>query len=442
MEIPGQAVRIRLTDVHSVPMRTFHVTWISFFTCFFAWFAIAPLMPIVRDEFHLTREQVGNTIIASVAATIFVRLLLGRLCDRFGPRRLYTALMLLGAFAVMGIGLSTGYTSFLIFRLVIGGIGASFVLTQYHTSVMFAPNVVGTANATTAGWGNLGGGVTQMVMPLVFAGVMMLGFSEALSWRLAMLVPGLMLIGCAYGYWNWTQDAPTPAAEPEAEPSVYENQSGHFREALADWRVWLLFLFYGACFGIELTVNNVAALYYTDRFGLSLTSAGLIAGLFGATNLFARSCGGWLADKSAIRFGIRGRVWFLTAALACEALALMVFAQMSWLPAAVIAMVVFSVFVQMAEGATYAIVPFVNKKGLGSVAGIVGAGGNVGAVCAGFLFRDPNITMTQAFMFLATAVALCAMLAPLVRFSDAQVRREDEALKRALVAREAGEAAV
>ena len=55
------------------------------------------------------------------------------------------------------------------FRLLIGAIGASFVITQYHTSVMFAPNVVGTANAASAGWGNAGGGVTQSVMPWVLA---------------------------------------------------------------------------------------------------------------------------------------------------------------------------------------------------------------------------------------------------------------------------------
>ena len=62
----------------------------------------------------------------------------------------------------MTIGLANSYESFLLFRLAIGIVGASFVITQYHTSVMFAPNVVGTANATTAVWGNLGGGVTQM----------------------------------------------------------------------------------------------------------------------------------------------------------------------------------------------------------------------------------------------------------------------------------------
>ena len=72
----------------------------------------------------------------------------------------------------MGIGLAQNYEAFLLFRLAIGAIGASFVITQYHTSVMFAPNCVGTANATTAGWGNLGGGVTQMVMPLIFTAVL------------------------------------------------------------------------------------------------------------------------------------------------------------------------------------------------------------------------------------------------------------------------------
>ena len=90
----------------------------------------------------------------------------------------------------MGIGLAHSYESFLLFRLGIGVIGASFVITQYHTSVMFAPNCVGTANATSAGWGNLGGGVTQMVMPLVFAAFVGLGYTEVISWRLSMVVAG------------------------------------------------------------------------------------------------------------------------------------------------------------------------------------------------------------------------------------------------------------
>jgi nitrate/nitrite transporter NarK len=125
-------------------------------------------MPVIRQELHLTKEQVGNSIIASVAITVVARLLIGWLCDRMGPRRTYAWMLILGSLPVMGVGLAHDYLTFLIFRLAIGAIGAGFVITQFHTSLMFAPRVVGTANGAAAGWGNLGGGVTQMVMPLLF----------------------------------------------------------------------------------------------------------------------------------------------------------------------------------------------------------------------------------------------------------------------------------
>ena len=169
MEIRNKATSIDLFSLRTRQMRAFHMSWFAFFLCFFAWFGIAPLMAIVREELSLTKAQIGNTIIASVAITILARLFIGWLCDRIGPRLSYTILLIVGAIPVMSIGLADSYESFLLFRLGIGVIGASFVITQYHTSVMFAPNCVGTANATSAGWGNLGGGVTQMVMPIVFA---------------------------------------------------------------------------------------------------------------------------------------------------------------------------------------------------------------------------------------------------------------------------------
>ena len=193
MNIRNKATAIRLLDFRSAPMRAFHMTWLAFFLCFFGWFGIAPLMPVIRQELHLTKEQIGNSIIASVAITVLARLLIGWLCDRVGPRRAYTWLLILGSLPVMGVGLSRRLRTFLLFRLAIGAIGASFVITQFHTSVMFAPNIVGSANATAAGWGNLGGGVTQMAMPLLFSGFLSLGAGAWWGWRLAMIVPGAAL---------------------------------------------------------------------------------------------------------------------------------------------------------------------------------------------------------------------------------------------------------
>ena len=73
---------------------------------------------------------------------------------------------------------------------------------------MFAPNCVGTANATSAGWGNLGGGVTQMVMPLVFAGFVGLGYANAEAWRWAMVVAGGVCFLTGIAYYFFTTDLP------------------------------------------------------------------------------------------------------------------------------------------------------------------------------------------------------------------------------------------
>jgi len=88
MELQNKATSLwgNFFKVTMVQIRTFHMTWFAFFLCFFAWFGIAPLMKVVRDELQLTKEQIGWTIIASVAVTIFARLLIGWLCDRIGPR--------------------------------------------------------------------------------------------------------------------------------------------------------------------------------------------------------------------------------------------------------------------------------------------------------------------------------------------------------------------
>lgn len=420
----GKASRINLFSLATPHMRTFHVTWFAFFLCFFGWFGVAPLMPIIREELALTKSQIGNIVISSVAITIFARLLIGWLCDKFGPRITYTYILLLGSLPVMFIGLSNSYESFLLFRLAIGVIGASFVVTQFHTSMMFGPNVVGTANATTAGWGNMGGGVTQIIMPLIFAGFVGLGFVEASAWRYAMVVPGVMLFLMGIAYYNFTQDTPEgnvadlKKSDPEYRLKAAEAK-GAFWKACKDIRVWMLFLIYGACFGIEITIDNIAAIYYFDKFKLDLETAGLIAGLFGMMNIFARTLGGYFGDKFGIRYGLKGRVLFLAFALFMEGIALIIFSQMTVLPIAIATMLFFSLFVKMSEGATYSVVPFINKKAIGSVSGIVGAGGNVGAVLAGFLLKDESLTYSDALFIIGCVVIAVSFTSFLVKFTKA-----------------------
>lgn len=443
MEIRHKATRIDLFSLKTVQMRAFHLTWFAFFLCFFGWFGIAPLMAVVREDLGLTKAQIGNTIIASVAITVLVRLLIGPLCDRLGPRKTYTGLLVLGSIPVMCIGLAHSYETFLLARLAIGAIGASFVITQYHTSVMFAPNVVGTANATTAGWGNLGGGITQMVMPLIMAAIVSLGVEQTMGWRLAMVVPGLVLLVAAWLYWNFTQDCPEGNfAELRSSGALAAGRDGlgglhSFAVAARDIRVWALFIAYGACFGVELTLHNIAAIYFFDKFKLDLATAGMIAGLFGAMCLFARTLGGFISDRLATKSGLRGRVLLLFAVLFLEGLALILFSQMGVLVAAVAAMMMFSIFVQLGCGATFGIVPFINRKALGAVAGIVGAGGNMGAVVAGFLFKSESLSYQQGLFYLGIGVTVASFAALAIRFSPEVAAEEKRRLEAALAERDA-----
>jgi NNP family nitrate/nitrite transporter-like MFS transporter len=147
----------------------------------------------------------------------------------------------------------------------------------------------------------------------------------------------------------------------------------------------MLFITYGACFGVEIFIHNIAATFYVDHFGLSLSAAGMAAASFGLLALFARALGGYVSDKLALRRGLDARsllfVLMLGEGWAC------------WFRPRLHghhcgrAMLVFGLFTHMACGATYALVPFIDRKALGGVAGIIGAGGNVGAVAAGFLMK-------------------------------------------------------
>jgi NNP family nitrate/nitrite transporter-like MFS transporter len=413
----GKAVRIDLFTLRTPQMRAFHLSWGAFFSCFFAWFAVAPLMPVIRDELGLTPSQVASTMIASVAGTILARLAVGRLCDRFGPRRVYTGLLLGAALPVLGVAFSWSYHSLLVFRLLIGAIGASFVVTQYHVSSMFAANTVGTANAMTAGWGNLGGGVVQLAMPMLLALLLAFGTPSSVAWRVALAAPALALVTMAVLYYRFTQDTPAGNFTESSSGAPRSGTGSTFWLAARDPRVWALAVAYAGCFGVELTINNVAALYFRDRFDVTTTVAGGIAALHGLLNVFARALGGALGDRVGTRFGLSARVRLLGGLLLLEGVLLTAFGAASSLALAVALLIGFSLFVEMACGATYAVVPFVNPRALGSISGIVGAGGNVGAVLAAFLFRSESLGSSSAFMVLGTAVVFCAIVASAVRFT-------------------------
>jgi NNP family nitrate/nitrite transporter-like MFS transporter len=267
----------------------------------------------------------------------------------------------------------------------------------------------------------------------------MFGVEQSMGWRIALLVPGIMMVIVGILYWKLTQDCPQGNFK-ELRKEGIEVGSGKkggtaiLLQAARNYRVWILFISYAACFGIEIFIHNVAAMYYVDHFNMGLKEAGLTAGIFGLLALFARALGGIVSDKIAIAKGLDGRTKVLFTLVLLEGLFLIVFSQMNTVTLAIISMTVFALFTHMACGATYALVPFIDRDALGGVAGIIGAGGNVGAVAAGFLLKGVLDVQTCLFI-LGGLVTVAAFSVILIRFSVEHKTKEKQLFDQAVLER-------
>jgi len=162
-------------------------------------------------------------------------------------------------------------------------------------------------------------------------------------------------------------------------------------------------------------MNNQLATHFRTYFQMNAGDAASLASAFGGMNLFARSLGGISSDVMFRKFGFRGRIWAQFLALFFEAIFLFAFGNVNndnpWY-VALFVLICFSTFVQMAEGTSYGIVPFMNKKHMAIVAACVGAGGNLGAVIAGFCFYKPINDPLLPFQIHAAYVMFWTLLSP------------------------------
>lgn len=410
-----RATEIKLCNFSRPHMRAFHCSWWGFFIAFFIWFAIAPLLSEIKDTLGLEKKQIWTSSIVGVGGTIFMRFLLGPFCDKVGPRVLFAAVLCFASIPTAMTGLVNSATSLAVIRLFIGFAGGTFVMCQYWTSRMFTREVVGTANALVGGWGNLGGGVTQLVMGSALFPLFKEFFKNdpdpaSKAWRYVCIAPAIVAFGSGIMILLKSDDSPKGNYKELKQHGAMAEVSAaaSFRSGACNLNTWFLFIQYACCFGVELTMNNAAALYFKEKFLLTTEEAAAIASIFGWMNLFARGLGGFFSDKANARFGMRGRLWAQTIFLFAEGALVLVFANTNDLTAAIVVMVFFSLFVQAAEGSSYGIVPYVDPPSTGSIAGIIGAGGNTGAVCFGLGFR--NLDYKDAFILMGVTIIASSVL--------------------------------
>lgn len=415
-----KAKELKICSFARPHMRAFHYSWWSFFIAFFIWFSIAPLLPEVRNTLNLSKKEVWLSNIIAVSGDIIMRFVFGSLTDMMGARILMGGVLMFASIPTACTGLVNNLTGLCFLRLFIGCAGSSFVMCQCWATRMFTKEIVGTANALVGGWGNVGGGVTQIVMgTALFPLFRDYVFADAdepaeKAWRTVCIVPACVAFLTGVIVILTSEDCP----EGNYKQLIKEGRmtpvsaSASLRQGAVNVNTWLLYIQYGCCFGVELTMNNAAASYFVDRFDLTISTAAAIASIFGFMNIFARGLGGYSSDWANEKVGMKGRIWVQFILLLLEGICIIIFAMMDTLWAAIMVLTIFSIFVQGAEGSTYGIVPYVNPAAPGAVAGIVGAGGPSGAVAfgMGFLF----LAKTEHAYFLMGGLVLLSALSCLL----------------------------
>lgn len=419
-----RATEIKIFSWKRPHSRAMHCAWISFFLAFMIWFAVAPLLVEIQNTLGITKEQVWTSSICSDLTTIFMRFFIGPLCDRYGSRIPMGVVLMVASIPTAMVGLVNSAAGLAVVRLFMGIAGSTFVMAQHWPTCMYTNETAGTANGIVGGWGNLGGAFTQVMMGSVLfpALTSAYGGNTEKAWRTVCVFPAIVAFTWGFIVIKISDDSPQGYYREMKKRGTMD--SSFYNYTTTRWysttltsgshnrNTWILCWQYACCFGVELIMNNAAVLYFTDRFGLSTQSAAAVGSIFGWMNIFARGMGGLYSDRINLVRGMRGRLLMQTVLLVLEGALIIVFAYTDTLGGSIAVMVVFSIFTQAAEGAVYGVVPYISTLHTGTVAGIVGAGGNVGGVVFGLIFR--SLSFGVGFLVMGAVVIASASLSFLV----------------------------
>ena len=466
--------KINLLDFSDPKIRTLHLTWVAFFLTFVVWFNHAPLKPLLMAAFAMTNDQWKTLLTLNVALTIPARIVIGMLVDRFGPRHVFSALLMLAGVFCTLFALARDYQQLALLRLLLGFVGAGFVIGIRMVGEWFPAKSVGLAQGIYGGWGNFGSAAAAFTLPTL--AVVVFGGED--GWRYAVLVTGALAFGYGILYYIHARDTPTgstyfkPRRHGGLEVScrrdywLYNlmNLPMYLVLSVLVWKVspagtdlishqvaWFFYALFAVLFVFQFSqirkvnrdmlVNGtpasdrydfrqvaVLAWAYFVTFGSELAVVSMLPGYFldtfeGMSLAAAGALGSAFAFMNLVarpsggwfsdRFGRRKSLSLLIAGLGLGYLVLSQITGTWPLVLAVMAVMCCSFFVQAGEGAVFAIVPLIKRRMTGQIAGLTGAFGNVGGVT--FLTVYTFVDAATFFLVIAASALAMLVLAQLIR---------------------------
>ena len=451
-------------------IKTLHLTWFAFFLSFMVWFSHAPLLAFIRDSMSISDQEIKVLLILNVAFTIPARIIVGILVDKYGPKQLFSSILILGGIVSIGFACAQNYQQLAIIRFFLGFVGAGFVVGIRMISEWFPARQTGIAQGIYGGWGNFGSAGAALMLP-----ALTLYFGGVDGWRYAIASTGSLAI--LYGIIYFFSVSNTPKGSTYFRPKKTGGMEVSSKKdlllyalmnlplyltlaaiiwKLADKMHWLspvtaysaygllalvycyqtfkviqinkslfhtappehqcysfsqvatLNFCYLLTFGTELAVVSMLPLFYVDNFHVEPITAGLLAGIYPVINLFARPAGGWLSDK----IGRKITLVIATAGVSVTFLGLGQFTPDWPLWVFVTGTIIGGLFSQSGSGAVFAMVPLIQRRMTGQIAGMTGAFGNIGGVL--FLIVLSIVAPSTFFMAIGAIGLLTFILIALV----------------------------
>ncbi len=454
--------------------RVLHMTWFAFFMTFVVWLGLGPMMPFIQEALALTEQQAKVLLILNVAMTIPSRIIVGMLVDKLGPKIMFSSILILGGLISIAFSWMQSYEQLALMRFFAGFIGAGFVVGIRMISEWFPAKQTGIAQGIYGGWGNFGSAGAAATLPFIAVGF---GGDDGWRYAITMASVLAIVYGVIY-YFNVSNTPKgSTYFKPKKSGAMEVSSLGnlilyivmniplYLALALLTWKLsptkmglisletsWAVYVALIAMFGVqlvkiwhvnaeiiknpvpeqhrykfkqvaildwaylvtfgtELAVVSVLAMFYVDWFELPKITAALLAGVYPFINLFARPGGGWISDK----IGRKLTLMITFSGIAVSFLALGNVDKETWSITWVVGLTILGgIFSKAGSGAIFAMVPLIQRRLTGQIAGMVGAFGNVGAV----MFLTVNTLVEYDEFFMIIGIVSIIVLALIVLFLD------------------------
>jgi NNP family nitrate/nitrite transporter-like MFS transporter len=326
---------------------------LHFDASFMAWVLLGALGAYIGDDLGLSASAKGLMVAVPLLSAAVMRVTLGLLGDRFGPRRVGLCSMGVVVVALLlGWLAARTYGGVLGVGVLLGVAGASFAIALPLASRHFPPRHQGLAMGI-AGAGNSGTVLTTLAAPRI---------AEQLGWHAVFglaLIP-ITLVWAAFAL--LAKEPPRPA-----RPARLSD----LRDVLRERDAWRLAGLYSVTFGGFVGLSSFLPIFFHDQYALTKVDAASLVAVGAALGSLLRPVGGYLADR-------HGASPVLTAVFGVAAALLLFTSALPALGATAIAFPLAMGTLGIGNGAVFQLVGLHYRERIGLLTGIVGAAGGLG----------------------------------------------------------------